>query len=90
MDRETLRLELLDLVEQAVGERPEHLSEDQNLRTEMDLDSIDLVSLVIEVQAKYVIDIPTPELNNIVTVGNLLDAIQARVAAQGEAKSKAA
>jgi acyl carrier protein len=90
MDRDKLRTELLDLVEQGVGERPAALSDEQNLREELKLDSIDLVSLVIEVQAKYGIDIPTPELNNIVKVGDLLDVIQAKVAANQQPQSKAA
>ena len=85
-----LRYDLLDLVEQGVGERPSHLTDDQNLREELKLDSIDLVSLVIEVQARYGIDIPTPELNNIVKVGDLLDVIQAKVAEKETAKLKAA
>jgi acyl carrier protein len=90
MDREVLRRELLDLVEQGVGERPTQLTDEQNLREELKLDSIDLVSLVIEVQAKYAIDIPTPELNNIVKVGDLLDVIQNKVTAREETRLKAA
>ena len=87
MDRNALREELAVLLEKTVGERPPELKDEDNLRESLKLDSLDLVSLVIEIQARFNIEVPTAELNGIATVGNLLDYLTAKLAAKEQAQA---
>jgi acyl carrier protein len=80
MDRTALRQTLLEMLEEEVGEKYDNLSEDQNLRDGLGLDSVDLVSLVIHIQRRFKIDIKTEELEKLVRVGDMLDLLQAKLA----------
>ena len=81
MERTELRNILLEMLEEEVGEKYDHLDEDQNLRDGLGLDSVDLVSLVIHVQRRFKIDIKTEELEKLVKVGDLIDLLQAQLGA---------
>lgn len=85
MERSELRQVLLGMLEEEVGEKYEHLEEEQNLREGLGLDSVDLVSLVIHVQRRFKIDIKTEELQTLVKVGDLLDLLQTKLAASKSA-----
>jgi acyl carrier protein len=85
MERTELRTILLGMLEEEVGEKYENLDEGQDLRTSLGLDSVDLVSLVIHIQRRFKIDIKTEELEKLVKVGDLLDMLQAKLAASNSA-----
>jgi acyl carrier protein len=87
MDREELRSDLLELLEKSVGHRPETLKDEDKLREALNLDSLNLVSLVFEIQLKYGIDIPSADLATIGTAGQLLDLLQQKIAARPVAKA---
>ena len=78
MDRTALRQTRGERVEDGVVEKVGHLAYDQDLREGLKLDSVDLVTLVIEIQSKFAIQIPSEELNKLVRVGDVLDLIQAK------------
>jgi acyl carrier protein len=80
MDRTALRQTLVELLENCVGEKVGHLDDAQDLREGLHLDSVDLVTLVIEIQSKFSIQIASEELNQLVRVGDVLDLIQAKTA----------
>jgi acyl carrier protein len=81
MDRITLRQTLIKLLEDNVGRNFDNLKEDDDLRTGLGLDSVDMVTLVIEIQSQLGVMIASEELVNIVKVGDLLDMLQAKLAA---------
>jgi acyl carrier protein len=81
MDREALRRTLLEILESETWQKHEHLSDTANLRSELNLDSVDLISLVLRIQTDFNVDIGSKELEGIVTVGNLLDLLQTKVPA---------
>jgi acyl carrier protein len=85
MDRTALRQTLVELLENCVGEQVGHLADDQDLREGLKLDSVDLVTLVIEIQSKFSIQIASEELNKLVRVGDVLDLIQAKTAPKSSA-----
>ncbi|HXG10494.1 MAG TPA: acyl carrier protein [Gemmataceae bacterium] len=85
MDRTALRQTLRQMLEEEVGEEFDDLPDDRNLREGLGLDSVDLVSLVIHIQRRFQIDIPTEELEKLVKVGDLLDLLQAKIAARSAA-----
>ncbi|MCS7045505.1 MAG: acyl carrier protein [Gemmataceae bacterium] len=80
MDRELLRKELLRLLENETGvpraELPDHLG----LREDLGLDSVDLVSLVMQVECQFRVRLAAEELTALKTVGDLLTLMQAKLA----------
>ena len=90
MDRLALRQTLIDLLESETGNRPENLADDTILTEGLGLDSIDLVSLVVQVENKFHIKISTEELKNVKKVGDLLDLLQGKLAAPASSTTSAA
>jgi acyl carrier protein len=72
---------LSGLVEETTGEPRPEIGEDQDLQEGLGLDSVDLFSLVVEIQNKFRIKIASEELAGVATVGDLLDILQAKIAA---------
>jgi len=81
MDRIALRQTLIKLLEENVGRNFDNLKDDDDLRTGLGLDSVDMVTLVIEIQSQLGIMIASEELGQIVRVGDLLDMLQAKLGA---------
>jgi len=90
MDREKLRKDLADLLESETGTRPAVMTDGVKLKEELGLDSVDVVSLIMQVEATYRIRLSREELEPISNVGGLLNLIQAKIAARGEETAAAA
>jgi acyl carrier protein len=79
-DREKLIRTLTELLEAETGEKYPSLEEDKNLRDELGLDSVDVVSVVMQIENRFRIRLTQQELEKVIRVGDLLDLIQAKVA----------
>jgi acyl carrier protein len=88
MDRQQLRDTLLDILEQETWQRPDHLADDMRIREGLKLDSVDLLSVMLRVETQLGISLDSRELEKVITVGDLLDTLQAKLSAA--AKHKAA
>jgi acyl carrier protein len=82
--RETLRTTLLNLVEEEMGESYPNLSDDQDLRESLRLDSVDVVGLVMRIEREFRIRLATEELATVKRVGDLLDLMESKLAARPE------
>jgi acyl carrier protein len=80
MDRTSLRQALLEILEDEKGEKVENLEDTVKLREEVGLDSVDVITMVMAIQTRFRIDLETAELQQIATVGDLLDLMQAKLA----------
>jgi acyl carrier protein len=80
-EREKISRTLIELLEAETGEPVTGLNEDQNLRDELGLDSVDVVSVVMQIENRFRIRLTQQELEKVIRVGDLLDLIQAKVAA---------
>jgi acyl carrier protein len=80
MDRQKLREALLDVLEQETWERPANLSDDIKIRQGLKLDSVDLLSVMLRVETQLAISLNSRDFEKVVTVGDLLDVIQAKLA----------
>jgi len=80
-DRETLRLTLIELLEADTGEKYADLQESANLRDGLGLDSVDVVSIVSQIERQFRVRLTHEELEKLVTVRDVLDLLQAKVAA---------
>jgi len=82
--RETLRSTLMNLLEQEMGEFYPSLTDDQDLRESLNLDSVDVVGLVMRIEREYRVRLATEELAGIKRVGDLLDLMEAKLAVRPE------
>jgi acyl carrier protein len=87
MDRNGLRQALLEMLEENTGEKYDHLNDETNLREGLGLDSVDLVTLVIEIQTRFHVQIDSKELESLRLVGDVLDLLQRKM---GDAAASAA
>jgi acyl carrier protein len=81
MDRQTLRQTLIELLEADSGEKYPNLDEKANLREGLGLDSVDVVSIVSQIERRFRIRLSQQELEKLLTVGDVLDLLQAKVSA---------
>jgi acyl carrier protein len=88
MERQELKAVLLEMVENETGEKLSELSESADLRRGLKLDSLDMVSLILEIESRLKIAVRTEELQQLSTVGDLLDVLHKKL--QDAAASKAA
>lgn len=78
-DPVTIRQGLADLLASLTDDSPPRLRDDQRLREELGLDSVDIVSFVMHVEAQYRISLTRLDLQRTRTVGDLVRLIQCRV-----------
>lgn len=81
-DRETLLSTLVSLLEEEMGEAFQHLEETTDLREGIGLDSVDVVGLVMRVEHQFRIRLAMEELMEVKRVGQLIDLVEAKLAAK--------
>jgi acyl carrier protein len=87
MDRQQLRETLLDVLEQETWERPANLADDVKIRDGLKLDSVDLLGVTLRVENQLGISLDSRDFEKIVTVGDLLDTLEAKLAAPAKRKA---
>jgi acyl carrier protein len=88
-DRNTIRQTLVELMEADTGETYANMDDSKNLRTDLGLDSVDVVSIVSQVERRFRIRLSQQDLEKLVTLGDVLDLMEAKLK-EAEAASKAA
>ncbi len=78
-DRAFIRQTLVELLEADTGEKYDDLQETANLREGLGLDSVDVVSIVSQVERRFHIRLSHQELEKLVTVADVLDLLQAKL-----------
>jgi acyl carrier protein len=79
-DRQTIRQTLIELLEADTGEKYADLEDGANLRDGLGLDSVDVVSIVSQIERRFRIRLSQQELEKLVTVGDVLDLLLAKLA----------
>lgn len=82
MDRSQLAATVLELLEKETGETYPDLQDSTTLREGLNLDSLDMAGLVLHVESHFGIQVETEVLDKVHTVGDLLDLLEAKVAAK--------
>jgi acyl carrier protein len=80
-DRDMIRRTLIELLEADKGEKYPELTDSMNLRDDLALDSLDVVSIVSQVERRFRIRLTHEELQALVTVGDVLNLLETKVAA---------
>ena len=83
-DRNSIRQTLVELMEADTGETYADMSDGRNLRTDLGLDSVDVVSIVSQVERRFRIRLSQQDLEKLVTVGDVLDLLVCKVQAAAE------
>jgi len=78
-DRNAIRQTLIDLLHDEIGEDFSGITDAKNLRTELGLDSVDVVSIISQIERRYRIRMSREELEKLVTVGDVLDLLQVKL-----------
>ena len=81
MDRQELRRILIVLLEETTGETYPAIDDAQSLQEGLGLDSVDVFSLIVELQTNLKIKVASDDLGSVATVGDLLDLLQAKLSA---------
>jgi acyl carrier protein len=84
MDRESIRQTLAAYLEEDLGEPVASMDDAITIREGMGLDSVDVVGLVMKVERQFRVRLASEELTEIVTVGDMLDLLQAKLAEAAE------
>ncbi len=82
--RETLRTNLTAMLDEELGEPVPELADDQDLRESLGLDSVDVVGLVMRIEREFRVRLAPEELATVRSVGDLLDLMEAKLAARPE------
>jgi acyl carrier protein len=88
-DRNTIRLTLIELLEADTGEKYPDLDDMTNMREGLGLDSVDVVSIVSQIERRFRIRLTQQELEKLATVGDLLDLLESKFTAGPDAANAA-
>jgi len=79
MDRTQLKALLAEILADITGETFEPLQDEQLLKEQLKLDSLDLVSMAIELYEHIGVTVEASEVTGIATVGDLVGLLQAKI-----------
>jgi acyl carrier protein len=78
-NRAQIRQTLIELLEADMGEKYSDLEDSTSLREQLGLDSVDVVSIVSQIERHFRIRMTHEELGKLSTVGDLLDLLEVKV-----------
>ena len=78
-DRDLIRQTLIELLEADTGEHHPDLTDATNLREGLGLDSVDVVSIVSQIERRFRIRLSHEELQTLATVGDVLNLLQSKL-----------
>ena len=81
--RTEIRQILVELLETDPGEKYAELADEKKLREGLGLDSVDVVSVVSQIERRFRIRLTQQELEKLVTVGDVLDILEVKCRAAG-------
>jgi acyl carrier protein len=84
-DRASIRKVLVEILESDTGNSYAELTEADNLREGLGLDSVDIVSVVSQVERRFKIRLTHEELEKLITVSDILDLLVLKLSQQSTA-----
>jgi acyl carrier protein len=78
-DRAFIRETLIELLEADTGEKHSDLRDDVSLREGLGLDSVDVVSIVSQVERRFHIRLTHEELEKLSTVADVINLLEAKL-----------
>jgi len=87
-DRNMIRDTLIEFLEADTGEKYTDLEGSTNLREGLGLDSVDVVSIISQVERRFHIRLSHQELETLVTVDDILNLLEAKIEEASSAPAK--
>ena len=79
-EREMVRQTLIELLESDTGEKYDVMKDETSLREGLGLDSVDVVSIISQIERRFRIRMTHEELQTLSTVGDVLSMLQTKLA----------
>ncbi len=79
---ENVEQKVCEIVAQALGKNVDQVKPESSFRDDLGADSLDVVELVMALEEEFNIQIPDEDAEKITTVGQAIDYIKNKVAAQ--------
>ena len=73
--KEEILLGLAEIVNEETGLETEEVQLDKSFTDDLDIDSISMMTIVVNAEEKFDVKIPDEEVKNLKTVGNAVDYI---------------
>jgi acyl carrier protein len=90
LDRNGIKQKLIEIMEADTGETFANLEESSNLRTDLGLDSVDVVSIVSQVERHFRLRLSQQDLEKLVSLSDLLDLLEVKIKESATSQAKAA
>ena len=79
MDKSAIRQVLLDVIDEvAPGCLPDEIDDDEDIREQMDLDSMDLLNVVAGLHERLGVAVPEADIEQITTITGAVDYLNSR------------
>lgn len=75
VERNKVKERVIDLIASSLEIDKKDISEDTNLTTDLDFESLDLVDLVVAFEDEYGVEIPDKDIKTLQTVKDIIDYI---------------
>ena len=85
LSRDEILEKLKQVIEEVLIKAPEVVTEESRFKEDLDADSLDLVEAIMGVEEAFDISITEEDLEDVKTVGQLIDLIQRKLAEKGDA-----
>lgn len=69
---------LREVIEEKLNAEGVEITEDTNFKEDLNADSLDLFELIMALEEEYEIEIPSEELEKLVTVGDVMEYLAGR------------
>ena len=76
MTRQEILDELASIMKEVVGTEPQDVTEDKTFQEDLDVDSLSMVEIAVELGNRVGVDIPDAEMANIKTVKDAVDYVE--------------
>ena len=79
-DKEEILAGLAEIVEEVAGVAQDDVSSEKSFVDDLDIDSLSMVEIAVQAEAKFGVKSPDAELANLKTVGDAVDYVAANAA----------
>lgn len=69
---------IAEIVAEQLNADKKSISEETRFKEDLDADSLDLFEIVMSIEDEYNVEIPSEDLENIVTVGNVIEYLKSK------------
>ena len=74
-----MKNEVISIISKTLGIDKKKINEKTNLIADLDVESLDLVDLVVAIEEKYQMEIPDQDIKNLQTVEDIINYLESHV-----------